>query len=162
MGGNIYFYLYHPVTPITTPSCTGPPSLVPQTPGTSLYLQRVQHHPPRSHRHPPSFIPVACTAPPSPVPQTHGILPPPSYLQRVQHHPPRSNRHPEPFHCIVEGLHHVRRRLEDIGPDIIHEVHQRVLTSKPHDTQGHVLHSPARCLTVDKVPGKRQGGKETL
>ena len=65
------------------------------------------------------------------------------------------------FHCIIEGLYHVRRSLEDVGPDIVHQVCECVVTTESVDPEGHVLHSPACCLSVDKIPGWRRqvGGR---
>ena len=53
------------------------------------------------------------------------------------------------------------RGLEDVGPDVVHEVSEGVFTAKAVHPECHVLHSPAGCLPVDQVPGGGGGGKDT-
>ncbi len=77
-------------------------------------------------------------------------------LQCVCQHSPWSHRHPEPLHRIVEGLHHMRGGLKDIRPDLVHEVSEGIFTAKAVDPQGHVLHSPAGSLAMDKVPVREE------
>lgn len=100
----------------------------------------------RSPSHP-SHTYLQCVeqaAPPTPAPPTH--------LQCVEHDPAGSHRHPKPLHCIVERLHHVRRSLKYVWPHIIHEMEERVFTSKTKHTKRHVLHSPTGSLSMDQVP----------
>lgn len=73
------------------------------------------------------------------------------YLQGVKQHSSWPHRHPESLHGIVEGLHHVRRFLEDIGPHIVHEVNDGILTTKSHHThtRTHIL-TYSHTLILDK------------
>ena len=82
---------------------------------------------------------------------------PSPHLQGVLQHPPRPHGHPEALHCVVEGLDHVGRGLEDVGPHVVHEVGEGVFTAEAVHAKSHVLHSPASRLSVDQVPG---GGRE--
>ena len=60
----------------------------------------------------------------------------------------------------------MRRLLKDVGPHVIHEMDERILTPKPDHTQRHVLHCPTGSLAMYKVPGvdtgprDRKSGKE--
>ena len=57
----------------------------------------------------------------------------------------------------------MRRYLKNVRPDVVHEVSERVLTTKAVDPECHVFHCPAGCLSVNKVPGRggeRNKGKE--
>ena len=42
--------------------------------------------------------------------------------------------------------------LEDVGPDVVHEVRESVLAAEAEHAQRHVLHRRARRLPVHQVP----------
>ena len=42
--------------------------------------------------------------------------------------------------------------LEDVGPDVVHEVRECVLAAEAEHAQRHVLHRRARRLPVHQVP----------
>ena len=46
--------------------------------------------------------------------------------------------------------------LEDVGPDVVHEVGECVLAAEAEHAQRHVLHRRARRLSVYQVPEKKQ------
>ena len=55
----------------------------------------------------------------------------------------------------LDGLHDraddVRRRLEAVRPDEVHEVHHRVLAAEASNAEGEVLDDDAGCLAMDEV-----------
>ena len=86
------------------------------------------------------------------------IAQPLSYLESVLQYLPWTNGDPEAFNCIIERLHHMRRSLKDIWPDIVHEMNQGIFTTEAIHTKSHVLDGPAGCLTMHQVPACGGGG----
>ena len=52
---------------------------------------------------------------------------------------------------LHDGVDHVRRRLEDVGPHEVEQVEHRVLDAEADGAERHVLDGGARGLPVDEV-----------
>ena len=56
---------------------------------------------------------------------------------------------------IHEGLDEMRRRLEDVGPDEVHEMREGVLTPEAEHAERHVLDGGAGRLTMNQISEKK-------
>ena len=61
-----------------------------------------------------------------------------NYLNGILHESDRTERNAHAFETGVHRLADVGRVLEDVGPDIVQQVIQRVLASEPGDADCHV------------------------
>ena len=75
-------------------------------------------------------------------------------LQRVLQHFDGAECDPHALDGVHEGLHQVGRRLEDVGPDVVKQVHQRVLAAEAEHAQRHVLDGRASRLSMHQVPAR--------
>ena len=73
------------------------------------------------------------------------------HLERVLQEHPRTKSHSKALDGEHEGLDHVRRRLEDVGPHVIQQVGERVLTRQASHTERQVGHCGHCGLSVDQV-----------
>mmetsp|Transcript_24317 Transcript_24317/g.61665 ORF Transcript_24317/g.61665 Transcript_24317/m.61665 type:complete len:665 (+) Transcript_24317:276-2270(+) len=84
----------------------------------------------------------------------HGPHPPrrvPQTLHQVLQHLGGPQRHAEAVDRVEDRHDQVRGGLEDVGPDVVHQVLQRVLAVQPLDAQSQVLDGPRRRLPVHEV-----------
>uniref|UniRef100_A0A8W7PCR1 Uncharacterized protein n=1 Tax=Anopheles coluzzii TaxID=1518534 RepID=A0A8W7PCR1_ANOCL len=72
-------------------------------------------------------------------------------LQRVLQYLDRAERHPQPLDRVHERLHQMGRRLEDVRPDVVQQMDERVLAPEPVHAERHVLDRGAGRLPVDEV-----------
>lgn len=77
-----------------------------------------------------------------------------TYLQAILQHAAGTNRHPQAFKSPHDSLNNVRRRFEDIRPNIVEQMVERILTSKAIDTQRHMLHHRTGRLSVNQISVK--------
>mmetsp|Transcript_45842 Transcript_45842/g.81937 ORF Transcript_45842/g.81937 Transcript_45842/m.81937 type:complete len:859 (-) Transcript_45842:1570-4146(-) len=62
-----------------------------------------------------------------------------------------AQRHPQPLDCLEDGVDHMGRGFEDVWPDVVEQVPQRILTAERKGPQRHVFDSGAGGLPVDQV-----------
>ena len=62
-----------------------------------------------------------------------------------------SEADPHSLHGAHKRLYDVRRRLKDVGPDVIEKVNQGILTAEPVHAQGDVLYGRHGRLPMYKV-----------
>mmetsp|Transcript_25028 Transcript_25028/g.71298 ORF Transcript_25028/g.71298 Transcript_25028/m.71298 type:complete len:651 (-) Transcript_25028:1818-3770(-) len=75
----------------------------------------------------------------------------PQALQQILQHLRRTKRHAEAVNCIEHRHDQVRRSLENVGPDVIHQVLQGILAVEALHAQRQVLDGPRGRLPVDQV-----------
>ena len=109
--------------------------------------------------HAPPTCSMYCSTLAVPSPTLTPLYPPhpltPPYLQRVLQHLGRAQPHPHALDAAHERLDDVRRRLEDVRPDVVEEVREGVLAAEAVHAEGDVLDGGHRRLTVHQVPARR-------
>ena len=82
-------------------------------------------------------------------------LPKKSYLNDIRKDLDGTQGDPHSVDCVHEGLHEMRRVLENVRPHEVHEVGQGVLTTEPVYTQGHVLDGRTSSLSVHQISAQQ-------
>mmetsp|Transcript_30967 Transcript_30967/g.55423 ORF Transcript_30967/g.55423 Transcript_30967/m.55423 type:complete len:657 (+) Transcript_30967:141-2111(+) len=72
-------------------------------------------------------------------------------LQHVAEHHAGTQRDAARVHGAHDRVDHVRAGLEDVWPDVVKQVHQRVLAAEPRYAERHVLHRTRRRLAMHQV-----------
>lgn len=74
------------------------------------------------------------------------------YLQAILQHAAGSNCHPQSLKSPHDGLDNMRGRFEDIWPNIVEQMIERIFTAKAIHSQRHMLNHSTGCLPVHKIP----------
>lgn len=74
------------------------------------------------------------------------------YLQAILQHAAGSNCYPQTLEGPHDSLDDMWRCFEDIWPNIVEQMIERIFTAKAINSQRHVLHHSAGCLPVYKIP----------
>ncbi len=74
------------------------------------------------------------------------------YLQAILQHAAGSNCHPQTLKGPHHSLDNMRGRFEDIWPNIVEQMIERIFTAKAIHSQRHMLHHSTGCLPVYKIP----------
>ena len=79
-----------------------------------------------------------------------------SHLQNVGEDFDGAEGDPHSVDGVHERLDEMRRRLEHVRPDEVHQVRERVLAAEAVDAQRHVLDGGAGGLPVNQVPEEKK------
>lgn len=87
----------------------------------------------------------------SPVHLPHSPRRVPKTLKSIHKHDATTNTDPNTFNCFQHRVDDMRAGLEDIGPDIVEEVHQGIFTTEALNPQGQVFDGSCGCLSMNQI-----------